>query len=78
MHTRARDNRGWKTVDASKTVTRKNFRRKTPFAAGIVALRLSIRNDQWRKRVKLNLHRIRLLVQLDQDNKQGVGGSDGG
>lgn len=45
------------------------FPKKTPFAAGIVALKLSIRNDN-DEAVKLNLHRIRLLVQLDQDNKQ--------
>jgi hypothetical protein len=34
-----------------------------------VALRLSIRNDN-DEAVKLNLHRIRLMVQLDEDNKQ--------
>jgi len=45
------------------------FPKKSPFAAGIVALKLSIRNDN-DEAVKLNLHRIRLLVQLDQDNKQ--------
>jgi len=45
------------------------FPKKSPYAAGIVALRLSIRNDN-DEAVKLNLHRIRLLVQLDQDNKQ--------
>ena len=45
------------------------FPKKSPYAAGIVALRLSIRNDN-DEAVKLNLRRIRLLVQLDQDNKQ--------
>jgi len=45
------------------------FQKKTPFGAGIVALKLSIRNDN-DEAVKVNLHRIRLLVQLDQDNKQ--------
>ncbi len=48
---------------------KEKFPKKTPFGAGIVALRLSIRNDN-EEAVKLNLHRIRLLVQLDQDNKQ--------
>jgi len=48
---------------------KEKFPKKTPFAAGIVALRLSIRNDN-DEAVKLNLRRIRLLVQLDQDNKQ--------
>jgi hypothetical protein len=48
---------------------KERFPKKSPFAAGIVALRLSIRNDN-DEAVKLNLHRIRLLVQLDEDNKQ--------
>jgi len=48
---------------------KEKFPKKNPFAAGIVALKLSIRNDN-DEAVKLNLHRIRLLVQLDQDNKQ--------
>jgi hypothetical protein len=48
---------------------KEKFPKKTPFAAGIVALKLSIRNDN-DEAVKLNLHRIQLLVQLDQDNKQ--------
>jgi hypothetical protein len=45
------------------------FPKKTPFGVGIVALKLSIRNDN-DEAVKLNLRRIRLLVQLDADNKQ--------
>jgi hypothetical protein len=45
------------------------FPKKSPFAAGIVALKLSIRNDN-DEAVKLNLHRIRLLVQLDPENRQ--------
>jgi hypothetical protein len=48
---------------------KEKFSKKTPFASGIVALRLSIRNDN-DEAVKLNLQRIRLLVQLDPDNKQ--------
>jgi hypothetical protein len=48
---------------------KEKFPKKTPFGAGIVALRLSIRNDN-DEAVKLNLHRIQLLVQLDADNKQ--------
>jgi hypothetical protein len=48
---------------------KEKFPKKTPFGAGIVALRLSIRNDN-DEAVKLNLQRIRLLVQLDPDNKQ--------
>jgi hypothetical protein len=45
------------------------FPKKSPFAAGIVALKLSIRNDN-DEAVKLTLHRIRLLVQLDPENRQ--------
>ena len=48
---------------------KERFPKKSPFAAGIVALKLSIRNDN-DEAVKLSLHRIRLLVQLDPDNKQ--------
>ena len=45
------------------------FPKKSPFAAGIVALKLSIRNDN-DEAVKLSLRRIRLLVQLDPENRQ--------
>jgi len=48
---------------------KEKFPKKSPFGAGIVALKLSIRNDN-DEAVKLTLRRIRLLVQLDQDNKQ--------
>ncbi|HXA81796.1 MAG TPA: hypothetical protein VNY56_01740 [Methylomirabilota bacterium] len=55
----------WTTASRYK----EKFSKKTPFAAGIVALRLSIRNDN-DEAVKLNRPRIRLLVQIDPDNKQ--------
>ena len=45
------------------------FPKKTPFTAGIVGLRLTIRNDN-DEAVKLNLKRIRLLVMLDPENRQ--------
>jgi hypothetical protein len=48
---------------------KQKFPKKTPFGAGIVALKLSVRNDN-DEAVKLNLHRIRLLVQLDPENRQ--------
>jgi hypothetical protein len=48
---------------------KEKFPKKSPFAAGIVALKLSIRNDN-DEAVKLNLHRIRLLVQLDPESRQ--------
>jgi hypothetical protein len=48
---------------------KEKFPKKTPFAGGIVALRLSIRNDN-DEAVKLNRPRIRLLVQIDPENRQ--------
>ncbi len=48
---------------------KERFPKKSPFAAGIVALKLSIRNDN-DEAVKLTLRRIRLLVQLDAENRQ--------
>ena len=45
------------------------FPKKSPFNAGIVALHLTIRNDN-DEGVKLNLTRVRLLVQLDEENRQ--------
>ena len=45
------------------------FPKKSPFNAGIVALHLNIRNDN-DEGVKLNLSRLRLLVQLDEENRQ--------
>jgi hypothetical protein len=48
---------------------KEKFPKKSPFTGGIVALRLNIRNDN-DEAVKLNLNRIRLLVQIDEDNRQ--------
>ncbi len=48
---------------------KEKFPKKSPFSGGIVALRLTIRNDN-DEGVKLNLDRIRLLVQLDEENRQ--------
>ncbi len=48
---------------------KERFPKKSPFAAGIVALKLSICNDN-DEAVKLTLRRIRLLVQLDAENRQ--------
>jgi len=48
---------------------KERFPKKSPFAVGIVALKLSIRNDN-DEAVKLTLRRIRLLVQLDAENRQ--------
>lgn len=48
---------------------KERFPKKSPFSGGIVAVRLTIRNDN-DEGVKLNLDRIRLLVQLDEENRQ--------
>lgn len=48
---------------------KEKFPKKNPFSGGIVALHLSIRNDN-DEGVKLNLERIQLLVQLDEDHRQ--------
>jgi hypothetical protein len=55
----------WTQASRYKT----KFPKKSPFNGGIVALHLTIRNDN-DEGVKLNLSRIRLLVQLDEDNRQ--------
>jgi len=45
------------------------FPKKNPFTGGVVALHLTIRNDN-DEPIRLNRERIRLLVQLDEDNRQ--------
>ena len=55
----------WTQASRYKT----KFPKKSPFNGGIVALHLTIRNDN-DEGVKMNLSRIRLLVQLDEDNRQ--------
>lgn len=45
------------------------FPKKNPYTGGVVALHFSIRNDN-DEPIKLNRERIRLLVQLDEENKQ--------
>jgi hypothetical protein len=45
------------------------FPKKTPLTGGVVAVRLVFRNDN-DEAVTVNRQRIRLLVQIDEDNKQ--------
>ena len=45
------------------------FPKKNPYTGGVVALHFSIRNDN-DEPIRLIRERIRLLVQLDEDNKQ--------
>ena len=48
---------------------KEKFAKRSPYNAGVVALSLTIRNDN-EEPVRLNRERIRLLVQLDEDHKQ--------
>lgn len=54
-------------TDASKY--KEKFSKKSPYAAGILALQVSFRNDS-NDSIKVDLKRIRLTVHLDADNTQ--------
>src|SRR5271163_1358747 len=47
------------------------FPKKSPFAAGIVAIKVAFRNDS-DESVKINIDRIRLNVTLSEEDKQGL------
>jgi hypothetical protein len=51
------------------TLYKEKFPKKSPFAAGIVAMQVAFRNDS-NESMKVSLHRIRLSFQIDQDNRQ--------
>src|ERR1700688_164526 len=48
---------------------KEKFPKKSPFAAGIVAMQVIFRNDS-NESMKVSLDRIRLSFQIDQDNRQ--------
>jgi hypothetical protein len=48
---------------------KEKFPKKSPFAAGIVAMEVIFRNDS-NESMKVSLDRIRLSFQIDQDNRQ--------
>src|ERR1700724_3016833 len=48
---------------------KEKFPKKSPFAAGIVAMQVAFRNDS-NESMKVSLDRIRLSFQIDQDNRQ--------
>jgi hypothetical protein len=50
---------------------KEKFPKKSPFSAGVLAVHVVFRNDS-NESMRVNLHRIRLTVQLDSDNKQEV------
>jgi hypothetical protein len=51
------------------TLYKEKFPKKSPFAAGIVAMQVAFRNDS-DESMKVSLNRIRLSFQIDQDNRQ--------
>src|SRR5260370_40196813 len=61
---------------------KEKFPKKSPYAAGILAVQVTLRNDT-DDSVKVNLERVRLLVMLSDDNRQQIeplssaGGADG-
>jgi hypothetical protein len=48
---------------------KEKFPKKSPFAAGVIAMQVTFRNDS-DESLKVGLERIRLAVQVDQDNRQ--------
>ena len=54
-------------TDASRY--KEKFPKKSPYAAGVVAVQVAFRNDS-DESVKINLSRIRLTVHLDSENTQ--------
>src|ERR1700676_1520565 len=48
---------------------KEKFPKKSPFAAGIVAMQIAFRNDS-NESMKVSLNRIRLSFQIDKDNRQ--------
>lgn len=51
------------------TLYKDKFPKKSPFAAGVIAMQVTFRNDS-DESLKVGLERIRLAVQIDQDNRQ--------
>jgi hypothetical protein len=50
---------------------KEKFPKKSPYAAGILAIQVTLRNDT-DDSVKVNLERVRLLIVLSEDNRQQV------
>lgn len=55
----------WTTASRYK----EKFPKKSPFAGGVVAIHIRVQNDN-DQGIKINLQRIRLLVQIDEENRQ--------
>ena len=50
---------------------KEKFPKKSPYAAGILAVQVSLQNDTDQS-VKVSLERVRLLVMLSEDNRQQI------
>src|SRR5215469_2671465 len=50
---------------------KEKFHKKSPYAAGIVAVQVTFRNDS-EDSLKVNLERIRMNVTLSEDNRQAL------
>jgi hypothetical protein len=50
---------------------KEKFPKKSPYAAGILAIQVTLQNDTDQS-VKINLERVRLLVMLSDDNRQQI------
>jgi len=55
----------WTTASRYKD----KFPKKSPFAGGVIAIQVRVQNDN-DQGIKINVERIRLLVQIDEDNRQ--------
>jgi len=55
----------WTTANRYKD----KFPKKSPFAGGVVAIHIRVQNDN-DSGIKVNLERIRLLVEIDEENQQ--------
>jgi hypothetical protein len=58
-------------VDPWTTASRykEKFPKKSPFAGGVIGIHIRVQNDN-DQGIKINLQRIRLLVQIDEENRQ--------
>jgi hypothetical protein len=57
----------WLSADRYKT----DFPKKTPISAGVVAIKVTFRNDS-DESIKIGLERIRLNLSLDENNRQAL------
>ena len=73
IHAAALESHEGMTVSAKPwldaTLYKQPFPKKSPFAAGVLAIQVTFRNDS-NESVKVGLERIRLALRIDEDNRQ--------